>query len=121
MMKGVVLILGGYGNFGKRIAEALVRKDIPVIIAGRNEAKARALASSLSDKASIAIFDVHASLAEQLYHPHSGTYVSLIIPCYGFRSPFEMWQICIAPARIILLIPCKMQKSPCKLLIIREY
>ncbi len=42
-----VLILGGYGNFGKRIAVALVRSHVPVIIAGRNEAKAAALANQL--------------------------------------------------------------------------
>lgn len=43
-----VLILGGYGNFGKRIAEALVRRDVPVIIAGRDKAKALALKNQLN-------------------------------------------------------------------------
>ena len=35
-----VLILGGYGNFGKRIAELLTRQGVTVIIAGRDRAKA---------------------------------------------------------------------------------
>ena len=39
-MPGRVLILGGYGNFGKRIAAALTRDGIRVIIAGRNPEKA---------------------------------------------------------------------------------
>lgn len=47
---GKVLILGGYGNFGKRIAEALVRSDVPVIVAGRNRDKANALAADLQKK-----------------------------------------------------------------------
>jgi saccharopine dehydrogenase-like NADP-dependent oxidoreductase len=42
-----VLILGGYGNFGKRIAQALTREGIPVIIAGRSKEKADALARTL--------------------------------------------------------------------------
>ena len=47
-MSGEVLILGGYGNFGKRIATALSRHDVPVIIAGRDWNRAEALAGTLS-------------------------------------------------------------------------
>ncbi|GHB74770.1 saccharopine dehydrogenase [Psychrosphaera saromensis] len=44
-----VLILGGYGNFGKRIAENLSEvKDITIIIAGRNRNKAKKLCQALS-------------------------------------------------------------------------
>lgn len=42
-----VLILGGYGNFGKRIAAALNHHNVPVIIAGRHRDKAEALAAQL--------------------------------------------------------------------------
>ena len=42
-----VLVLGGYGNFGKRIAQALVRHNVPVIIAGRDLGKAQALAAKI--------------------------------------------------------------------------
>ena len=43
-----VLILGGYGNFGKRIAENLsVLENITILIAGRNEKKAQQLCQEL--------------------------------------------------------------------------
>lgn len=42
-----VLILGGYGNFGKRIATALSRHNVPVIVAGRDWNQAEALALGL--------------------------------------------------------------------------
>ena len=53
-----VLILGGYGNFGKRIASELVASAVPVVIAGRNQQKAEALAAELGELASPACFDV---------------------------------------------------------------
>ena len=31
-----ILILGGYGNFGRRIAIALVKAGLPIIAAGRS-------------------------------------------------------------------------------------
>jgi saccharopine dehydrogenase-like NADP-dependent oxidoreductase len=46
-----VLILGGYGNFGKRIAESLSSlPGITIIIAGRDLQKAQALCSALREK-----------------------------------------------------------------------
>jgi predicted dinucleotide-binding enzyme len=54
-----VLILGGYGNFGKRIARLLTRQSIAVIISGRDANKAKILAQALpGGLAEIAIFDV---------------------------------------------------------------
>ena len=54
-----VLLLGGYGNFGKRIATALTRSGIAVIIAGRDRAKADALVAALPPElASSAVFDI---------------------------------------------------------------
>ena len=61
-----ILILGGYGNFGKRIAAALVAKNLHVIIAGRNQQKADTLVSSLGNLATAACFDVHTDLDKQL-------------------------------------------------------
>lgn len=44
-----ILILGGYGNFGKRIVESLsVIKGITIVIAGRNINKAESLLEKLS-------------------------------------------------------------------------
>ncbi|HWU00564.1 MAG TPA: saccharopine dehydrogenase NADP-binding domain-containing protein [Terriglobales bacterium] len=55
-----VLILGGYGNFGKRIARALTKSNIPVIIAGRSRDKAEALQRTLpAGMAEVAAFDVN--------------------------------------------------------------
>lgn len=62
-----VLILGGYGNFGKRIAQLLTRAGIAVIVAGRDSAKASALAKSLPPAlAEAAAFDVSADLGRHL-------------------------------------------------------
>jgi hypothetical protein len=46
---GPVLILGGYGSVGSRTARALRRlhPDLPLVIAGRDTAKAKALAAEL--------------------------------------------------------------------------
>ena len=44
-----VLILGGFGNFGKRIARLLTRQNIAVIISGRDADKAKILVQALPD------------------------------------------------------------------------
>lgn len=62
---GKVLILGGYGNFGKRIAEALARSRAAVIVAGRNDSKARALAAELSVRFPAASIEAAAVDADQ--------------------------------------------------------
>lgn len=47
-----VLVLGGYGAFGGRVAERLARHgDLPIIIAGRSQAKAHDAASALAASA----------------------------------------------------------------------
>ena len=66
-----VLILGGYGNFGARIAAALVKDNISIIIAGRDLQKAESLRNSLKQNAkenliSIATFDANKELDTQL-------------------------------------------------------
>ena len=62
-----VLVLGGYGNFGKRITKALIRHGVPVVIAGRDQVKAEALASELNTALlNIAVFDVNKDLSSQL-------------------------------------------------------
>lgn len=62
-----VLILGGYGNFGKRIAQALIDAKTPVIIAGRNRHKAEALKEQLdSPLVATACFDAFKELDSAL-------------------------------------------------------
>jgi len=61
------LILGGYGNFGKRIAGLLTRKGVAVIIAGRDARKAEAATKTLAPQlADYAAFDAKLDLARQL-------------------------------------------------------
>jgi len=55
--KSTVLVLGGCGNFGKRISRALAGSGVPVIVAGRNRHRAEALACELPN-ARAADFDV---------------------------------------------------------------
>lgn len=35
-----IMIPGGYGHFGVKIAEALINDNIPIVIVGRNQHKA---------------------------------------------------------------------------------
>lgn len=58
-----VLVLGGYGNFGKRICRLLARSGVPVVIAGRNHHKAEQRVAELTKDFSgieltAAVFDV---------------------------------------------------------------
>lgn len=79
-----VLILGGYGNFGKRIAKALTGDGIGVVLAGRNPRKAEELQKVLPDGlADIAIFDAFDGLAEQLERLRP---VVIINTCGPFQS-----------------------------------
>ncbi|MDP2204900.1 MAG: saccharopine dehydrogenase NADP-binding domain-containing protein [Alphaproteobacteria bacterium] len=46
----IILVLGGYGNFGQRIVQALSKDaGLEILVAGRDVAKAAALADSLRD------------------------------------------------------------------------
>lgn len=45
-----VLVLGGYGNFGKRIVHALTKKEISTLIGGRNPKKAEALKAAINSQ-----------------------------------------------------------------------
>ncbi|HVZ29059.1 MAG TPA: saccharopine dehydrogenase NADP-binding domain-containing protein [Asticcacaulis sp.] len=65
--KREVLILGGYGNFGKRIAHGLTRHGVPVIVAGRRLKKAQALCRKLpKGLARAAQIDIHLDFLGQL-------------------------------------------------------
>ena len=94
-MTGKVLILGGYGNFGKRIAAALIRHRVPVIIAGRSRAKAEALARSFATLfAEFAAFDVASDLSTQLERLNPAVVVNT---CGPFQtSNYDAARLCIA-------------------------
>jgi len=92
-LTGKILILGGYGNFGKRIAHALAKKQVPIIIAGRNKEKAVALQLQLP-AAEIAVFDVTHELPEQLERLKPTVVINT---CGPFQtSNYEVARICIA-------------------------
>ncbi|MEJ2443093.1 MAG: saccharopine dehydrogenase NADP-binding domain-containing protein [Exilibacterium sp.] len=60
-----VLIIGGYGNFGRFISRSLAREDnLDLIIAGRSISKARSLAEEID--AETAVLDIHDKLAKRL-------------------------------------------------------
>jgi saccharopine dehydrogenase-like NADP-dependent oxidoreductase len=66
-LTGKVLILGGYGNFGKRIARALAASGTPVVIAGRDPGRAKAGAAELpAGLAEAMAFDVRRDLRQRL-------------------------------------------------------
>lgn len=90
-MTGKVLILGGYGNFGKRIAAGLIRRDVPVIIAGRDAVKAEACAQALS--AEWAVVDAHSGLSEALRRLNPAVLVHT-------AGPYQNADYCVAEACI---------------------
>lgn len=66
-----VLVLGGYGNFGKYISHALSKANIFTIIAGRNKVAAETFVKEIlqtypAAKLTVAIFDMEQQLSEQL-------------------------------------------------------
>lgn len=79
-----VFILGGYGNFGKRIARALTHAEIPVIIAGRSAEKAQTAADQCAEGlAQAAAFDAFTELegALKAYEP-----VCIVHTCGPFQT-----------------------------------
>lgn len=92
-MSGEVLILGGYGNFGRRIAAALSRHGVPVIIAGRDMIKAKTLAASLAGARGAAI-DIRGDLAAALRREKPSVVVHTCGPFQG--SDYRVARICMA-------------------------
>ncbi len=61
-MVATILVLGGYGNFGYRIAEVLAREsDVQLLIAGRDAARAVEAAMRIGVNATSAVLDYRAS------------------------------------------------------------
>ncbi len=93
-MNRSILILGGYGNFGKRIARALVKAEVPVIIVGRDHTKADALAAELGPLAQAAGFDANRDLAVQLATQQP---CAVINTCGPFQNAdYRVAETCIA-------------------------
>lgn len=93
-MTGKVLILGGYGNFGKRIARALAGSGTSVVIAGRDATRAQACAAELPHGLAEAVaFDVRHDLPERL----SGIRPAVVVnTCGPFQtSDYSVAETCI--------------------------
>lgn len=93
-----VLILGGYGNFGCRIATALAKEDISIIIAGRDLQKAEALSSKLkllTTKAAIraAAFDANSEFEKQVTQLKPKVVINTIGPFQ--TADYTIAKICI--------------------------
>jgi uncharacterized protein YbjT (DUF2867 family) len=42
------VVFGGYGVFGSHVARELVKRGVPVVVAGRDQARAESFAKELS-------------------------------------------------------------------------
>lgn len=94
----MILILGGYGNFGKRIARALTKANIPIVIAGRNQNKALALQQLLQKshpeaQIETAIFNVNEELAQQLDQLSSKMVINTVGPFQN--ADYHVAEACI--------------------------
>jgi saccharopine dehydrogenase-like NADP-dependent oxidoreductase len=95
-----VLILGGYGAFGKRIADLLTRQGVAVTIVGRDGSKAAEFLRRLPPELSkAAIFDANSDLAQQLEllkpkvvintcGPFQNADYSIAKTCIAARTPY---------------------------------
>lgn len=86
-----ILVLGGYGNFGKRICTALAKSGVPLVVAGRDAGKAQALALQL--QVAWRCFDVNTQLAQALQTLQPAVVINTCGPFQG--SSYAAAQTCI--------------------------
>ena len=82
-MSPKILVLGGYGTFGSRISRALIAKGLEVLIAGRNLAKAEALAAALGPGASALQVQVPGGVAALLEAHQPKVLINTVGPFQG--------------------------------------
>ena len=86
-----VLILGGYGNFGQRIATALAKSGVTVVIAGRDQLKASEFAKKIKAQALVLDINHELSLKLQQIKPQV-----LINTCGPFQdADYRVAELCI--------------------------
>ncbi len=95
-----VLVIGGYGTFGGRLARLLADEPrVALLVAGRSEAKARAFCAKLQSDAALVPFrfDRDGDLPAQLAEAAADLVVDASGPfqAYG-REPYRVAQACIA-------------------------
>ncbi len=92
-----ILVLGGYGNFGKRISKSLAGAGFPVVIGGRSQVKASTLLRTLPGQGhAVATFDVDQDLELHLKRMKPS---SVINTCGPFQSAdYSIAKACIEEA-----------------------
>jgi hypothetical protein len=88
-----VLILGGYGNFGKRIARSLRAKDVQVIVAGRSMSKAMQIFAEDAEGLEFTCFDVFKDLPAQLATLRPKVVINTVGPFQG--ADYDVAKTCI--------------------------
>ena len=96
-----VLILGGYGTFGGRLAQLLVDEArLKLIIAGRSRAKAQAFCDTLGAKGeTLALaFDREGDVERQLRAVTPDIVVDASGPFQDYADPYRVVRACLACA-----------------------
>ena len=97
-MKQSIMILGGYGAFGHRIAWQLAAKGHNLFIVGRNQVKANALADSLNmtysrSNSQALCFDINQGLEKALEQHQPSVLIHTCGPFQG--QDFEVFKACL--------------------------
>ena len=88
-----VLVLGGYGGFGKRLSTRLARDGWHVLVVGRNGAKAEAVAATLANAQAL-VADRNADLSPVLTRHRPDLVIDAAGPFQG--SDYAVPDACIA-------------------------
>lgn len=79
-MPNKIMVLGGYGNFGKRISRALAAKGIDVLIVGRSLEKSKRLADEIGHHATPLCFSVPDDLGQFLAEHRPAAVINTVGP-----------------------------------------
>jgi len=94
-----ILILGGYGTFGGRLAQLLADEPrVTLVIAGRSEAKARAFCTDIDASAQllVAAFDRDGDVDKQLAALAPDIVVDASGPFQVYSDPYKVVRACLA-------------------------
>lgn len=94
-----ILIVGGYGTFGGRLARLLIDEDLALIVAGRSVESARRFCAGLSGKAEVtpAAFDRSRDVDAQLERLAPDLVVDASGPFQAYGDqPYRLIEACIA-------------------------
>ncbi len=82
-----VLILGGYGNFGKRLSMTFAKADIPIIICGRDKKSADLLRNQIKEQYKNSVIDTASFDVDKNLSSH----LDMLKPCIVINTcgPFQ--------------------------------